>query len=111
MAGILRGSVHWAELDPVRGREQSGTRPVVVLSHELFNSKSQTVIAAAVTGSEPKAPFPISLELLDTGLAKRSWVKISQIRVLAVERLKSKIGTVKPDQMNKIVEGLNALIQ
>ena len=53
MARILRGSIYWADLNPVRGHEQSGTRPIVVLSQDIFNEKSGTVIAMAIT-SQPQ---------------------------------------------------------
>ena len=80
MARILRGEIRWAELDPVRGHEQAGRRPVLVLSHDVFNDRSGTVIALALTSQEPRAGFPLTLESRATGLTKRSWVKISQIR-------------------------------
>ena len=80
MARILRGEVRWADLNPVRGHEQAGQRPVLVLSHDVFNDRSGTVIAVAMTSQEPRAGFPLSLESKAAGLKKRSWVKISQIR-------------------------------
>lgn len=76
MARILRGDVRWAELDPVRGHEQAGRRPVLVLSHDVFNDRSGTVIALALTSQEPRAGFPLTLESKAAGLAKRSWIKI-----------------------------------
>ncbi len=76
----------WADLDPVRGREQAGRRPVVVLSHDVFNDRSGTVIVLAVTSKEPSAGFPLTLELKASGLPKRSWAKIGQIRTLATDR-------------------------
>ena len=51
MAGILRGDIFWADLNPVIGHEQSGLRPVLILSHEVFNKHSGTVIAVAITSS------------------------------------------------------------
>jgi mRNA interferase MazF len=79
MARILRGDVVWAELDPTQGHEQSGRRPVIVLSHNVFNERSGTVIGCALTSQEPRAGFPLTLELTGANLPKRSWVKISQI--------------------------------
>jgi mRNA interferase MazF len=58
MARILRGDVFWAELDPIRGREQAGRRPVLVLSQDVFNERSGTVIGAAITSEPPRAGFP-----------------------------------------------------
>ena len=69
----------WAALDPVRGHEQAGRRPVLVLSHDVFNDRSGTIIALALTSQEPRAGFPLTFESKAAGLAKRSWIKISQI--------------------------------
>ena len=63
MARILRGDLYWADLNPVRGREQAGMRPVLILSHDLFNSKSETVIAMAITSQPQRAGFPLTLPL------------------------------------------------
>ncbi|OGO68681.1 MAG: MazF family transcriptional regulator [Chloroflexi bacterium RBG_19FT_COMBO_62_14] len=110
MARILRGDVVWADLDPVRGREQAGRRPVVVLSHDVFNERSGTVIAMAVTSQPQKAGFPLSLELTSVALPKQSWVKISQVRTLSVRRLGKKAGRVDPEELELLIEGLNEII-
>ena len=110
MARILRGDVFWAELEPATGREQSGRRPVVILSHDVFNERSGTVIAVALTSQPPRAGFPLTLELVDKRLPKRSWVKISQIRTLSAERLGSRITQVTPEVLDQIVEGLNEIV-
>ena len=60
MARILRGDIIWADLEPTKGREQAGHRPVVILSEEIFNERSGTVIACAMTSQEPRAEFPLS---------------------------------------------------
>lgn len=82
MARILRGEIRWADLNPVRGQEQGGQRPVLLLSHDIFNEKSGTVIAIAITSQPQRAGFPLTFELESSSLPKRSWVKISQIRTL-----------------------------
>jgi mRNA interferase MazF len=110
VARILRGQIYWADLNPVRGSEQAGMRPVVILSQDVFNQRSGTVIAMAITSQSQRAGFPLTLELAASRLPKRSWVKISQIRTLAVERLGKKIGAVTPDELEQIVEGLNEII-
>jgi mRNA interferase MazF len=110
MARILRGDLYWADLNPVRGREQAGSRPVLVLSHEVFNERSGTVIAVAITSQEPRAGFPLTLELAATKLPKRSWVKVSQVRTLSTERLGARIGRVSPEELEQVVEGLNEII-
>ena len=110
MAKILRGDIVWADLDPTRGHEQSGRRPVLVISQSVFNVRSGTVIAIALTSQEPRAGFPLTLELSKTKLPKRSWAKISQIRVLAVERLGGRIARTHADELEQIIEGLNEIV-
>lgn len=109
MAEILRGDIRWAELDPTRGNEQRGLRPVLVLSHDVFNERSGTVLAMAITSQAQKAGFPLTLPLGKVG-GKEAWLKISQIRVLSTERLGRKISKLKPELMALAVEGLNELI-
>lgn len=110
MAGILRGEIRWADLDPVRGREQSGRRPVLVLSHDVFNERSGTVIAMAITSQPQRASFPLTLELSTPKLPKRSWLKISQVRTLSVQRLGARLGRCTPEVLARVVEGLNELV-
>lgn len=110
MARILRGEIRWADLNPVRGREQAGLRPVLILSHDVFNERSGTVIAVALTSQPQRAGFPLSFELSSKQLPKRSWVKISQIRTLAVERIGKKIAEATPEELALAVEGLNEII-
>lgn len=110
MARILRGDIFWAELDPTKGREQAGRRPVLVISHDIFNERSGTVIAMAITSQPQKAGFPLSVELASGDLPRRSWVKISQIRTLSVNRLAKRIGRVSPEELLRVVEGLNEIV-
>jgi mRNA interferase MazF len=110
MARILRGDVVWAEFNPTVGHEQAGQRPVVVLSHDVFNDRSGTVIAVAISSQEPRAGFPLSVEITTARLPKRSWVKTGQIRTLSVARLGSKLGRIAPEELERIIEGLNEII-
>jgi len=110
MARILRGEIRWADLNPVRGREQAGYRPVLILSQNVFNERSGTVIAMAITGKAQRAGFPLTLELTTPNLPKKSWIKISQIRTLSVDRIGKKIGEASPEELLQIIEGLNEII-
>lgn len=110
MARILKGDIRWADLNPVRGHEQAGQRPIVVLSHDVFNDRSGTVIAIALTSQEPRAGFPLALELHAAGLPKRSWAKISQIRTLSVERIGRRLGRAAEEELTTILEGLFEII-
>src|SRR2546422_8849061 len=105
MARILRGEIRWADLNPVRGHEQAGRRPVLILSHDVFNERSGTVIAVALTSQEPRAGFPLTLESKAAGLAKRSWVKISQIRTLSVDRISQR--SASEEELHRVLDGLN----
>lgn len=106
MGRILRGEIYWADLNPVRGREQSGRRPVLIISQDVFNQKGGTVIAIAITSKQPKVAFPLTLRLKSTRLPKSSWVKISQIRTLSTERLGKRIDMIEPEELEEIIEGL-----
>jgi mRNA interferase MazF len=110
MARILRGEIRWADLNPVIGHEQGGKRPVVVISHNVFNERSGTIIALAITSQPQIAGYPLTLELNSTKLPRKSWVKISQIRTLSVERVGDCIDTVSPETMAQIIEGLNEIV-
>jgi len=99
MARILRGDIYWAELNPV-----------IILSQDVFNERSGTVIAIAVSSQEPRAGFPLTLEITTAKLPKRSWARISQIRTLSVERLGRKLARLAPEELERIVEGLNEII-
>lgn len=110
MARILRGDIVWADLNPVKGREQAGLRPVLILSHDVFNERSGTVIAMALTSQPQRAGFPLTLELDAKGLPKTSWVKIGQIRTLSVERIGRRLGRVQPEVLDQVVEGLNEIV-
>lgn len=110
MARILRGEIRWADLDPARGHEQAGKRPILVLSQDVFNERSGTVIALALTSQEPRAGFPLSYELCHSKLPKRSWVKISQIRTLSVERIGAKLGRATAEDLVQVKEGLDEIV-
>ncbi len=110
MARILRGNIHWADLDPVRGHEQAGRRPVVVVSHDVFNARSGTVIAMAITSQSQSAGFPLVLEIRSAKLPKQSWVKISQIRTLSTERIGRRIDRLAPEEIDQLIAGLNEVV-
>jgi mRNA interferase MazF len=110
MARILRGDIVWADLDPAKGREQAGRRPVLVLSHDIFNERSGTVIAMALTSRAQRAGFPLTLELDFGGLPKKSWLKISQIRTLSTQRIGRTLSRVPPEVLDQAIEGLNEII-
>jgi mRNA interferase MazF len=106
MASILRGEIYWADLNPVIGSEQGGFRPILILSHNIFNDRSSTVIAVAITSQPQRAGFPLTLELSDTKLPKKSWAKISQVRTLSTRRIGKKIASqtsLRPGPLRSMV--------
>ena len=110
MARVLRGDIVWANLNPAKGHEQGGLRPVLVLSQDVFNERSGTVIAVAITSQPQRAGYPLTLEISTVGLPKRSWVKISQIRTLSVNRLGDRLARASSEELEQVVAGLNEII-
>ncbi len=111
MARILRGGIYWADLNPVRGQEQGGSRPVLILSHDLFNERAQRAIGMAITSQAPRVAYPLVWPLPKSTLPKPSWVLISQLRTLATERLgELQLAQLSDTQMGEILEGLWQLV-
>ena len=110
MARILRGDIRWVDLGHTRGHEQAGSRPVLVLSANVFNDRTGTVIVAALTSREPRAGFPLSLEIRAAGLPKRSWALMGQIRTFSTERLGRRLGSASEEELARVVEGLNEIV-
>jgi mRNA interferase MazF len=82
----------------------------LILSRDVFNERSGTVIAMAITSQPQRAGFPLTLELTMRGLPKKSWLKISQVRTLAVARVGRRIGRASPDDVAQAIEGLNEIL-
>ena len=110
MARVLRGEVYWADLNPVKGQEQAGRRPVLIISHDVFNERSGTVIAMAITSQPQRAGFPLTLEITEPGLPKRSWIKISQVRTLSILRLADRMTSLSPELVNEAIDGLTEIV-
>ena len=110
MARVLSGDIWWADLNPVRGHEQAGFRPVLIISHDIFNARSGTVIALALTSQPPSAGFPLTLKVTSVAMPKRSSVKISQISTLSVERLGTRLGRISPEELDQVIDRLNEIV-
>ncbi len=110
MAEVLRGEIRWADLNPVIGHEQAGLRPVLVISNDIYNQRTRTVIALAITSQPPQMAFPLSLEIKSVNLPRRSWIKIDQVRALSTERIGRLMGKASPEELNQAIEGLNEII-
>jgi mRNA interferase MazF len=83
---------------------------VLILSHDVFNERSGTVIGVALTSQEPRAGFPLTLESKAAGLTKRSWIEISQIRTAAVDRIGQRIARASEEELARVVDGLNEIL-
>lgn len=110
MARVLRGDIFWADLNPTKGREQAGKRPVLILSNDIFNLRSETVIVAALTSQPQKVKFPLAIELKSLHLPKRTWIKISQIRTISTVKLGKKVTSIDPEELALVIDGLNEII-
>lgn len=83
---------------------------MLILSHDVFNERSGTVIAVALTSKEPRAGFPLIVDCRARGLPKRSWIKVSQIRTLSVERIGRRLGQASPEEVSRVLDGLDEII-
>lgn len=103
-----RGQVVWGNFDPVVGHEQGGRRPALIISENRFNAASGTLIVMPLTSSHQRASFPFSIELmtLKPGDGKRSWVKPSQIRTMAVERFDKVLGRVSSEEVERSLDAI-----
>ena len=101
---VKRGDIFYADLSPVVGSEQGGTRPVLIVQNDVGNKYSPTIIAAAITSQINKAKIPTHIELnaLEFGLPKDSVVLLEQLRTLDKRRLKEKIGALTINKMKMV---------
>ena len=108
-SNVKRGDIFYADLSPVVGSEQGGTRPVLIVQNDVGNKHSPTVIAAAITSQTGKARLPthINIRAADTGLAKDSVVLLEQIRTIDKRRLREKMGTLDADSMSQVNKALS----
>ncbi len=103
-----RGEIWWVALDPTLGSEIRKTRPCVVVSVRVLNEKRRTVIVIPLSSS-PKGSPPILIPVICDG---RPAVAVSdQIRAVAKERLRSRLGVVTDDEISTIEDGLRRILQ
>ena len=105
---IKRGDIYYAELNPVIGSEQGGTRPVLIISNDTGNRHSPTVIIAAITGkTQTKAKLPTHTEVKEVeGLDRDSIILLEQIRTIDKKRLKNHMGTMPDNIMARVDKAL-----
>ena len=105
---IKRGDIYYAELNPVIGSEQGGTRPVLIISNDTGNRYSPTVIIAAITGkTQTKAKLPTHTEVKEVeGLDRDSIILLEQIRTIDKQRLKQHMGMMPENIMARVDKAL-----
>ncbi len=101
---VKRGDIFYADLSPVVGSEQGGTRPVLIIQNDTGNKHSPTVIAAAITSQTGKAKLPTHISIAggSVGLTKDSIVLLEQVRTIDKRRLREHMGRLDEKQMNQI---------
>ena len=106
---VKRGDIFYADLSPVVGSEQGGTRPVLVVQNDVGNKYSPTVIAAAITSRINKAKLPTHIEIdaARYGINKDSVILLEQVRTIDKKRLREKIGKLDEVQMIKVNDALS----
>lgn len=105
---VKRGDVFFADLSPVVGSEQGGTRPVLILQNDIGNRFSPTVIVAAITAQIQKAKLPTHVEINAEkyGFERDSVILLEQLRTIDKSRLTDKITQLDDELMNKVVVAL-----
>ena len=106
---IRRGDIYYADLSPVVGSEQGGTRPVLIVQNDVGNRHSPTVIAAAITSQQDKARLPTHIRVNSegSGLTRDSVVLLEQIRTLDKRRLREHMGRLDEPSMNRVDQALH----
>lgn len=107
MRTIKRGQIYYCDLSPVKGSEQGGYRPVLIIQNDIGNKYSPTVIAAVITTRKTKANLPTHIWLnAECGLPKESMVECEQVRTIDKTRLKELMGQVSQEVMSEIDKGI-----
>ena len=104
--------IWYADLNPVKGSEQKGFRPVVIISGNLLNKYLQIVIACPLTSKIKEYKGNIILEPNDqNGLSEKSEVMVFHIRSISKERLVKKTGFITSKQLSDIKQGLGDILR
>jgi mRNA interferase MazF len=117
---VKRGEVYWVEFDPVKGSEQGGLRPALVVQNDLGNRYSPTTVVVAVTRTVPPEsyPFVVVVEAEESGLPERSAINCSQIATIQHAGSESRlrpprgesevrpVGRLSADKMAEVDEAL-----
>lgn len=105
---VKRGDIFYADLSPVVGSEQGGTRPVLIIQNDTGNRHSPTVIAAAITSQTGKARLPTHINIAggSVGLSKDSVILLEQVRTIDKRRLREHMGHLDDAHMLMVNEAI-----
>lgn len=111
MTKISRGEIWLIDLNPVRGHEQAGKRPCLVISVNLFNQgASGLAVVLPITSKDKKIPFHVEINPPEAGLKFKSFIKCEDIRSVSIERFTTKLGTVTDRTIVEVEQRLKILI-
>lgn len=107
-----RGEIWMVDLNPVRGHEQAGLRPCLVVSVDLFNhGPAELVVVVPVTSKDKQVPLHVSIEPEGSGLAVRSFIKCEDVRSISKDRLVEHKGYASKEVMTLVEDRLRILLQ
>jgi mRNA interferase MazF len=110
---VLRGELYWADLNPVVGSEQGGSRPVLVVQADPVNRHATTTVVLALTSRPQRSgsPLTVALPMGEGGLTRASWAKVSQLRTISLRRLRGRIGVLGDERMREIDRAIREVLR
>jgi len=107
-----RGEIWGADLNPVRGHEQAGIRPCLVVSTDPFNhGPAELVLVAPITTRERRNPLHVPVEAAEAGLRERGFIKCEDLRSISRGRLRQRIGRVSVSTLTEVEDRLRILLE
>jgi mRNA interferase MazF len=111
VAKIARGEIWLVDLNPVRGHEQAGKRPCLIISVDLFNQgASGLVVVLPITSKDKGIPFHVKINSPEGGMKTQSFIKCEDVRSISVERLDKCWGNVSSGTLAEVEDRLKILM-
>jgi mRNA interferase MazF len=108
----LRGEIWTVNFDPIRGREQAGTRPALILSTNRFNrSPAELVVVIPITSKSKGIPWHVPVLPPEGGVKTVSYIKTEDVRSVSKDRLGKRWGEVSPATMAEVADRLRILLE
>jgi len=108
----LQGEIHWADPEPIRGREQAKARPFLVVSVDSMNqSPIALALAVPLTTVDRRSPLHVEIVPPEGGLGTRSFAMPEQLRVMSTERVSRKVGSVRPTTLREVLRRCRLLLR